>query len=99
MFDRIANGRTDLVFDLLATGRPATATDSGGVPLIRWCAHYGDVSAVRMLLAHGESLTSLGHNFGLNGAAFHGHWRLCEFLVEQGADVNAADPETAETPL
>lgn len=30
----------------------------------------------------------------LSGAAFHGHWRLCEFLVESGADVNAASPDT-----
>lgn len=99
MIERIANGRTDLVFDLLGGGRPATSTDSDGVSLIRWCAYYGDVSAVRMLLAHGETVTSLGQNLGLNGAAFHGHWRLCEFLIEQGADVNAADPDTGETPL
>src|SRR5687768_7798634 len=83
------------MLDRITNGQSAHASDSGGVPLIRWCAYYGDVSAVRMLLAHGEALTSLG----LNGAAFHGHWRLCEFLVEQGADVNAADPESGETPL
>jgi len=69
------------------------------VPLIKWCDYYGDVSAIRFLLAHGESLDSLGANLGLNRAAFHGHWRLCEFLVENGADVNHADPETGETPL
>src|SRR5687768_14103573 len=99
MLDRIANGRTDLVFDLLGSGQPADAMDRDGVSLIRWCGYYGDVSAVRMLLAHGETLGSLGSNLGLSGAAFHGHWRLCEFLIEQGADVNAADPESGETPL
>jgi hypothetical protein len=31
--------------------------------------------------------------------AYFGHWRLCEFLIEQGADVNRADPDTGETPL
>ena len=33
-------------------------------------------------------LATLGPNFELNGAAFHGHWRLCQFLIERGADVN-----------
>ena len=97
MLARIANGRTDLVFDHVAAGNPANAV-ADGVPLIRWCAYYGDVSAIRFLLAHGESLDSLG-DLALNAAAFHGHWRLCEFLVEHGADVNAALPDTGETPL
>jgi ankyrin repeat protein len=56
-------------------------------------------SALRFLLDKGESLRSLGDDLGLNGAAFHGHWRLCEFLVESGADVNAAARDTGETPL
>jgi ankyrin repeat protein len=69
------------------------------VPLIRWCAYYGDVSAIRHLLAHGESLHSLGANLDLNGAAFHGHWRLCQYLIENGADPNHKQTETDETPL
>jgi uncharacterized protein len=36
---------------------------------------------------------------GLNAAAFHGHWRLCQFLVESGANVNCRDKKTGETPL
>ena len=67
--------------------------------MIVWCAYYGDVSAVRFLLAKGESLESLGGNFDLNGAAFHGHWQLCQFLIEKGADVNHPLPDTGETPL
>ena len=99
MLDRIADGRTDLVFDYLAGGHPATSKDTNGVPLIKWCAYYGDVSAIQFLLAHGESLASLGENLDLNGAAFHGHWRLCQFLLENGADVNLPLPDTGETPL
>jgi ankyrin repeat protein len=67
--------------------------------LLEWCAYYGDVSAMRFLLEHGESLQSLGADLGLNGAAFHGHWRLCEFLIENGADVDSSDSKTGETPL
>ena len=99
VLDRIKSGRTDLVFDYLAQGHPATAKDDKGTSLIQWCAYYGDVSAVRFLLDNGESLHSLGDDLGLNGAAFHGHWRLCEFLIERGADVNAALPDTGETAL
>ena len=99
LLHRIADGRTDLVFDYLATGCAATSVDSSGTSLIRWCAYYGDVSAMRFLLANGESLQSLGDNLDLNGAAFHGHWRLCEFLIEQGADVNRPLPDSGETPL
>jgi hypothetical protein len=62
------------------------------------CAYYGDVSAIRLLGA-GASLRSLGDNLDLNGAAFHGHWRLCEFLIEQGADVNRPLKPRGETPL
>jgi ankyrin repeat protein len=99
MIARIANGRTDLVFDLLAEGQPATLKDNDGVSLLQWCAYYGDVSAIKFLLQHGESLQSLGDELGLNAAAFHGHWRLCAFLLESGAEANWADPETGETPL
>lgn len=97
--DRIAAGRTDLVFDLVASGGDARATDDRGTRLIQWCAYYGDASAVRLLLSHGEALASLGDDLGLNAAAFHGHWRLCEFLLERGADANGALEDTGETPL
>lgn len=99
MLERIADGRTDLVFEYLAEGHSASSGDQHGVPLIRWCAYHGDVSAMRFLLVRGESLESLGENLDLNGAAFHGHWQLCQFLIERGADVNHALPDTGETPL
>lgn len=99
LLERILDGRTDLVLDYMAEGHPAASTDAEGVRLIERCAYFGDVSAVRLLVGAGESLASLGHDLGLNAAAFHGHWRLCEFLIESGADVNAAAPDTGETPL
>ena len=99
MLQKIADGHTDLVFDFLAAGHPADATDANGVSVIRWCAYYGDVSAIKFLLLNGESLESLGDNFDLIGASFHGHWRLCEFLIERGADVNYSHCDPVETPL
>ena len=53
MLDEIANGRTDRVFDFVAAGNPATATDRE-TAIINLCAYYGDVSAMRFLLANGE---------------------------------------------
>lgn len=99
MRQRVTNGRTDLVFDFVTAGGAATTVDRDGTSLIKWCAYYGDVSAIRFLLANGESLQALGGNLDLHAAAFHGHWRLCEFLIEQGADVNKPLPDTGETPL
>lgn len=99
MIDRIQDGRTDLVFDYVREGNLAASRDSNGTSLLQWCAYYGDVSAMRFLLANGESLQSLGHNLGLDAAAFHGHWRLCQFLIENRADVNLSLPDTGEKPL
>jgi uncharacterized protein len=97
MLDQITDGRTDLVFEYLAQGHAASSRDAQGVSLIQWCAYYGDVSAIRCLLAHGESRSALDDQ--LNAAAFHGHWRLCQFLLETGAKVNEAETETGETAL
>jgi ankyrin repeat protein len=93
-----ADGRTDLVFDLVGQD-VSPHTVENGASLVQWCAYYGDVSAIKFLLTHGVTLDSLGNDHGLNAAVFHGHWRLCKFLLEQGADVNQPDPETGETPL
>lgn len=93
------NGRTDLVFDYVAQGDSATASDQKGTKLIQWCAYYGDVSAMKFLLASGESLEPLGPNLGLSNACFHGHWRLVQFLLERGADAKHRSPMNDETPL
>ena len=99
MFDQIANGRTDLVFDFVTAGHAATSSDQSGVSLLQWCSYYGDVSAMKFLLAHGESLQSLEDDYDLSAAAFHGHARLCQFLIEHHADVNKPLRDTGESPL
>jgi ankyrin repeat protein len=101
ILDRIIDGRTDLVFDYLAQGHPANSVVShhGEAPLITLCAYYGDVSAIRFLLSRGETLEVMGKDLGLAHAAFGGHWQLCQFLIENGADVNGANEHTGETVL
>ena len=95
---RIAAGRTDLVADHLAAGGGANA-EVAGASLLVWCAYYGDVSALRLLLERGEALSSLGADLGLLAATFHGHWRLVQFLLESGASASYADTATGETAL
>jgi ankyrin repeat protein len=99
MLAELAEGRTELVFDLIEGGCSANYKDEHSVSLIQHCAYYGDVSAIRFLLSHGESLSSMGENLGLDTACFHGHWRLCKFLLERGAEANHAATDTGETPL
>jgi len=96
---KLVDGRTDLVLKLVPVKLAAKATDPSGTSLIRWCAYYGDTSAIRHLILHGANLEELGPNYDLNGAVFHGHWQLTQYLLEQGADPNISLEATAETPL
>jgi uncharacterized protein len=98
VFARIENGRTDLVHALLAPDAGALSAEQLA-NLLQWSSYYGDVTACRLLLSRGASLKTLGDDLGLNAAAFHGHWQLCEFLIEAGASARRADPTTGETPL
>ena len=93
------DGRTDLLPDLFEAGVSPSYRNGHGISLMQTCAYYGDVSAIRNLLALGASLKELGHNLGLEAACFHGHWRLCQLLLEHGANVNDQSSETKETPL
>lgn len=99
MIQKFIDGRTDLIFELLKNGYTPDSSDDHGTPLIRWCAYYGDVSGIKHLVSEGASLDLLGTNYDLNGAAFHGHWQLCQYLLEQGADANHRIKETGESIL
>jgi len=46
----------------------------------------------------GETLATIGDR-PLFNAAFFAHHRLCQFLLEQGFDANAAEPDTGEEAL
>lgn len=99
MIRKFTDGRTDLIFDLMENGYKPSDTDEHGTPLIKWCAYYGDVSALRYLVSGGANLNLLGKNYDLNGAAFHGHWQLCQYLLEEGADPNLVNEQNGESIL
>jgi hypothetical protein len=69
MLDELADGRTELTFDLLEAGTAADYKAESGISLMQRCAYYGDVSAIRYLLLKDASLTSPGQDMGLNTAA------------------------------
>lgn len=95
----IAAGRTELAVGLTAQTMGAQARDEAGIPVLRWCAHHGDLSAVCLLLAAGASRNDLGENLGLHEAAFHGHVRLVAWCLEQGANPSHRLSGSDETPL
>ena len=93
MLDRIAAGRTDLVFEYLSAGHPATTRDADGVSLLAWCAYYGDVAAIRLLLSKGE--TPL--HAALCTANRLAHDLVLRVLLAAGTDPNRATRPNAET--
>ena len=99
ILERIAGGRTDLVFDLLRLPDWTRVLTEGRVRPLQWFVYYDDVTGLRAVLEAGGSLESISLDEELGNAAFFGHWKTCDFLLAHGADAKAANPETGETPL
>ena len=99
VLDRISRGRTDLVFDLLNLPDWREALHEGPIKVMQWFVYYNDVTALKALLHAGGNLSSINLNEELGNAAFFGHWKVCDFLIHHGADVNAVNRETGETAL
>ena len=98
LVEPILAGHTDLVFEYIAQGHDVSSEI--GRQMLNACSYFGDVSAMKYLIAHGTPLKESVDHGGLVNAAFHGHWRLCQFLIENGWNVNGGtDSETGETAL
>jgi ankyrin repeat protein len=99
LLDRIARGRTDLVFELMKLPDWRDVLHEGQIKPLQWFVYYNDTTALKAVLDAGGDLTSINLNTELGHASFFGHWKVVDFLIAQGADVNHAKPDTGETPL
>ena len=99
ILSRISSGRTDLVFDFLRLPDWREALREGQVKPLQWFVYFNDVTALKAVLEAGGDLASISLDDELGHAAYFGHWKVCDFLIRHGANVNAAVPETGETPL
>jgi len=99
LLDRISRGRTDLVFELLQSLDWKDLIRRGRHNTLQWFVYYGDVTAMKAVLNAGGDLSGIDVDTELGNAAFFGHWRMCDFLLTHGADVNHPLPDTGETSL
>jgi ankyrin repeat protein len=81
----------------------ASVTLTSCISMIHRSVDRNDLQGVRQEVAEGASLESTDHRnkTPLHLAAEQGHMQIVEYLVENGANVNAATPESngAVTPL
>lgn len=95
----ISRGRTDYLIDLLDHPNLAEILARGPVRLLQWLVYYNDTTGLRAVVAKGVGLHSIDLDVELANAAFFGHWKVCDFLLSQGADVRYRVPDTDETLL
>ena len=95
----ISRGRTDFIIELMKAPNWIEALHEGAVKPLQWLVYYDDVTGLRAVLENGGDLSSINIHDELGNAAFFGHWKVCDFLINQGADVNHKVDKTNETPL
>ncbi len=99
ILQKISRGRTDYIIHLLRQKNHRDLLNQGQIKPLQWLVYYNDTTGLRAVLEAGGSLESIDLNAELGNAAFFGHWKVCDFLINQGADVNAHVDKTKETPL
>ncbi len=99
VLELISRGRTDFMIELMKNSKWKQLLFEGNVKPLQWLIYYNDVTGLRLVLENGGSLESIDINSELGNAAFFGHWKVCDFLINQGADVNCKVDQTHETPL
>jgi len=99
ILEYISRGRTDFVIELLKKPDWKTVLREGRIKPLQWLVYYNDTTALKYVLDAGGDLTSIDLDEELGNAAFFGHWKVCDFLIQQGANVNTPVDKTGETPL
>ncbi len=95
----ISGGRTDFIIELMKKPNWKELLNRGGIKPLQWLVYYNDVTGLKAVLDNGGSLDSINLDAELGNAAFFGHWKVCHFLINHGADVNYKIEKTNETPL
>lgn len=95
----IGRGRTDFIIELMKQPDWQALLHQGHIKPLQWLVYYNDTTGLRAVIENGGNLNSIDIHAELGNAAFFGHWRVCDFLIHHGADVNALVPNTHETPL
>ena len=99
ILDYISRGRTDFIIELMKQADWKDILQQGRIKPLQWLVYYNDVTGLRAVLEGGADLSSIDLNDELGNAAFFGHWKVCDFLIRHGADVNYHVDKTRETPL
>lgn len=99
ILELISRGRTDYIFRLLKKPNWEDLLLKGTIKPIQWLIYYNDTTAIRAILDAGGNLQSINLDDELGNASFFGHWKVCDFLINSGANVNAFVDKTNETPL
>lgn len=73
--------------------------EAGHVRALQWLVYYNDTTGLKLTMDQCKTLPGIKINDELGNAAFFGHWKVCDFLIKQGADVNYKVDKTYETPL
>ena len=95
----ISQGRTEYILALLKHDNWQEVLHQGVLKPLQWLVYFNDLTGLKFVMENGGSLSSIDINGELGNAAFFGHWKICEFLLQHGADVNAHVDNTQETPL
>ena len=99
ILEHISRGRTDFILELLDKPNLKEILHEGQIKPLQWLVYYNDTTGLKAVLKAGGNLDSINLNDELGNAAFFGHWKVCDFLINNGANVNAYVDKTNETPL
>ena len=97
--EKISRGRTEYIIEFMKLPDWKSSLNEGQVKPLQWLIYYNDLTGLKLVEENGGSLESLNLNDELGNASFFGHWKICEFLIKRGADVNCFVDKTKETPL